>query len=64
MSNSDKFSGKAKENIGKATGDEDLRKEGKRQRAKGEFEEKTEEAKDTVRGAFESMKDTVTPDER
>jgi uncharacterized protein YjbJ (UPF0337 family) len=64
MSNSDKFSGKAKENVGKATGDEDLQKEGKRQHAKGEFEEKTEEAKDAAQGAFESTKDTVTPDER
>lgn len=63
MSTSDKFAGKAKETAGKATGDDELQSEGKTQHAKGTFEEKAAEAKDTAKGAFEAAKDAVQGDD-
>lgn len=57
MSDSDKFAGKAKEAAGKATGDDELKDEGKTQHAKGEFEEKVDDAKASVKGAVDSVKD-------
>jgi uncharacterized protein YjbJ (UPF0337 family) len=56
MSKSDKFAGKAKETAGKVTGNEELEAEGKTQHAKGEVKEKTQEATDTVKGAFKGVK--------
>jgi uncharacterized protein YjbJ (UPF0337 family) len=63
VSNGDKFQGKAKEVGGKLTGDEELEDEGERQHAKGEFQEKVDDAKETARGAFESAKDAVSGDD-
>lgn len=57
MSNHDKFEGKAKEVAGKVTGDDELEAEGKTQHAKGEVEEKVDELKDTVKGAFKGTKE-------
>jgi len=63
MSNGDKFAGKAKETAGKATGDDELEAEGQTQHAKGTFEEKVDDAKDTAKGAFEAAKDAVSGDD-
>lgn len=64
MSTQDRFEGKAKETAGKATGDEELEAEGKTQHAKGKVEEKAEEAKDTVKGAFKAAKDAASSDDK
>ena len=63
MSNQDRFAGKAKETAGKVTGNEELEAEGKTQHAKGKFEEKVDEAKDTVRGASKAAKDAISGDD-
>lgn len=56
-SRSDKFTGKAKEKFGEATGDDEMRSEGKAQNTKGKFKESTENVGDKVRGATKGMGD-------
>ena len=63
MSSKDRFVGKAKETAGKVTGNDELKAEGKTQHAKGKFEEKVDEAKDTARGASKATKDAISGDD-
>lgn len=48
----DKAKGTIKENLGELTGDEDLEREGKMDRAGGEVKEKANDAVDSVKDAF------------
>jgi uncharacterized protein YjbJ (UPF0337 family) len=56
----DQAKGRAKEAIGDLTGDEDLKREGKADRAAGEVKEKVSDAVDKVRDTAEDVKDKVT----
>ena len=56
----DKAKGSAKEAIGDLTGDEDLKSEGKADRAAGEVKEKVSDAVDKVKDTVEDAKDKVT----
>ena len=56
---SDKAKGRAKEVIGAAVGDEDLEAEGTADRRTGEVKEKVEDAKDTVEGVIDKVRDTL-----
>jgi uncharacterized protein YjbJ (UPF0337 family) len=64
MSNRDQFEGKAKETVGKATGDDELEAKGRTQHAKGKVQEKVEDTKDTAKGVFEAAKDAVSGDKK
>lgn len=54
MSTDDKVGGKAKELAGKATGDDDLERDGRAQHAKGKVSEAIEDAKDAASDAKEA----------
>ena len=54
-SKSDKFTGKAKEKFGEATGNDEMKAEGKAQNTKGKFKESTENIGDKVRGTTKGM---------
>jgi len=51
----DKVVGKAKEAFGKVTGDKETESEGQGQQVAGEAKEKVNDAKDTVKGAFNGL---------
>ena len=50
MSNTDDTKGRAKESAGKPTGDKDLQREGKADRAGGKVKEAVDKVKDAVPG--------------
>ncbi|GAA1372048.1 CsbD family protein [Streptomyces beijiangensis] len=56
----DKLKGKAKEAVGKATGNDRMTGEGKTDQAKGKAKDMVESAKDTLAGA----KDSLTGDKK
>jgi uncharacterized protein YjbJ (UPF0337 family) len=56
---SDQLAGKAKEAVGKVTGDEDLESEGRQQEQKEKTKQNLEEAKDKVKGTVEGVKDKL-----
>lgn len=56
----DKAKGKVKEAAGDLTGDDDMKNEGKADRAGGEVKEKAEQAKDAVGDAVDSVKDKLS----
>jgi uncharacterized protein YjbJ (UPF0337 family) len=56
----DKAAGKAKELMGKATGDERMEGEGKAQNVAGKAKEGAQEAADTAKGAVDGVKDAAT----
>jgi uncharacterized protein YjbJ (UPF0337 family) len=62
MPNQDQTEGKLKEVGGKVTGDDRLESEGKTQKAKGDTAEKLDDAKESVKGAGQAVKDAVTGD--
>lgn len=64
MPNQDQTEGKVKEVGGKITGDDQLQAEGKTQKAKGDTAKKLDEAKETVKGAGQAIKDAVTRDDK
>ena len=53
----DKAKGKAKEMVGKATGNERMQAEGKTDQAKGDVREVTEKARDKAAGARDALRD-------
>lgn len=53
----DRLKGKAKETIGKATGNERMEAEGRTDQAKGRAKKAVGDAKDRARGAGESLRD-------
>lgn len=59
----DQLAGKAKEVGGKVTGDKKLEAEGKSQGVLGKAKEKLDDAKDTVKGATESVKKKLSDNE-
>ncbi len=63
MGNVEKAKGRAKEVTGRLTGDERLREEGEAERSRAVFDEKVEEAGDTVRGAAERLRETLEGDD-
>ncbi|MGW3819699.1 CsbD family protein [Streptomyces sp. NPDC005046] len=56
-SSMDKAKGKAKEMVGKATGNERMEAEGKTDQAKGNAREAAEKARDMASGARDSLRD-------
>ncbi len=54
---SEKNAGKAKETVGKVTGDDKLESEGRTQRSKEETKEGVESAKDKAKGVIQGLKD-------
>jgi uncharacterized protein YjbJ (UPF0337 family) len=56
---SEQLAGKAKEAVGKVTGDEEMESEGRVQDAKEKTKQKLEEAKDKIKGAVEGVKDKL-----
>ncbi len=54
--NKDEIKGRAKEATGVATGDEDLEREGKVDRAVSDVKEKVDQVADKVKGVFDSDK--------
>jgi uncharacterized protein YjbJ (UPF0337 family) len=56
----DKAKGRVKEAAGDLSGDDDLKSEGKADRAGGEVKEKAEQAKDKVEGLVDKAKDKLT----
>lgn len=56
----DEAVGRAKEAAGSLTDDEDLKREGKTDRAAASVKEKTEGAKDKVEGAIDKVKEKLT----
>lgn len=63
-STADKAKGKIKETAGKATGNEDLEREGKVDRATGNVKEKAGQAADKVREGADKLMDKVRGDKR
>jgi uncharacterized protein YjbJ (UPF0337 family) len=55
----DKVKGHAKEAVGELTGDDDLRREGKRDRVAGAAKEKAEQVKDKVEEGIDKVKDKL-----
>jgi uncharacterized protein YjbJ (UPF0337 family) len=58
----DQAAGKAKELMGKVTGDESLEGEGKAQHAGGKIKEGAKDAADTAKGAAEGVRQAATGD--
>ncbi|MFI2370802.1 CsbD family protein [Streptomyces sp. NPDC018833] len=56
-SGADKLKGKAKEALGKVTGDESLKAEGRTDQAKGKAKKAMENAKERARGTDRSLRD-------
>ncbi|MBT2368986.1 CsbD family protein [Streptomyces sp. ISL-10] len=56
-SGADKLKGKAKEAMGKATGDERLKAEGRTDQAKGKAKKAMEDTKERARGTERSLRD-------
>lgn len=54
-SKADKFTGKAKETFGKATGNDEMEAEGKAQNTKGKVKESTDNVGDKVRGTGKGL---------
>lgn len=54
-----KLAGKAKETIGKVSGDENLESEGRTERSKEETKEKVEGVGDKAKGAAEGVRDKL-----
>ncbi|MFZ7333000.1 CsbD family protein [Streptococcus pluranimalium] len=52
----EKVSGSVKEGLGKVTGDKRTETEGKTEKASGSVKEKIADAKDTVKGAIDGLK--------
>lgn len=52
----DQLSGSVKEGLGKMTGDKRTESEGKTEKASGDIKEKIADAKDTVKGALDGLK--------
>jgi uncharacterized protein YjbJ (UPF0337 family) len=55
----DKISGRAKQALGAVTGDEETRREGKRQEDKGKLKGTLNSAVDKTQDALEDVKDTL-----
>jgi uncharacterized protein YjbJ (UPF0337 family) len=53
----DQMKGAVKETFGKLTGNKETEAEGKTDKAKGKVKEAAEDAKDTVKGVGDSLKD-------
>lgn len=53
----EKMSGNVKEGLGKLTGDKRTESEGKLEKVTGEVKEKLADAKDTVKGIIDGLKD-------
>ncbi len=53
----DKISGRAKQTVGAATGDEEIKREGERQEDKGKLKGKLDSAVDKAQDALEDLKD-------
>jgi uncharacterized protein YjbJ (UPF0337 family) len=51
----DKLGGKAKEGLGKLTGDKEAESEGKVQQARAGLEDKVQDVKDSVKGALNGL---------
>ena len=62
MPNTDDAKGRIKEAAGALTDDQDLKNEGKADRAAGAIKEKVGEAKDKVEDAVDSIKDKLHRD--
>lgn len=62
MPNTDDLKGRAKEAAGDLTNDQDLKNEGKADRAAGAVKEKAEEVKDKVTDAVDAVKDKLHRD--
>ena len=62
MANTDDVKGRVKEAAGSLTDDQDLKNEGKVDRASGAIKEKVEDAKDKVEGAVDSIKEKLHRD--
>jgi len=62
MPNTDDLKGRAKEAAGDLTDDQDLKNEGKADRAAGAVKEKAEEVKDKVGDAVDAVKDKLHRD--
>jgi uncharacterized protein YjbJ (UPF0337 family) len=58
----DDMKGRAKEALGDLTDDDDLRREGKTDRAAGKVKDKAEDAKDWVSDKVDDVKDRVNDD--
>jgi uncharacterized protein YjbJ (UPF0337 family) len=58
----DDLTGRAKEAVGDLTGNADLRREGKTDRAAGKVKEKLSEAKDKLEDVIDDVKDTLHHD--
>jgi uncharacterized protein YjbJ (UPF0337 family) len=58
-SNLDDAKGRAKEAVGDVTDDDDMKREGKMDRAGASVKEMGDKAKDAVHGAVDSVKDAV-----
>jgi uncharacterized protein YjbJ (UPF0337 family) len=61
-SNADEAKGRLKEAAGTLSGDKDLEREGKLDRAGGAVKDKAEDAKDKVSDAVDSVKDKLDRD--
>ena len=58
----DDLKGRAKEAAGALTGDEDLKREGKRDQMGASIKNKLEDAKESVEEAVDKAKDKLSPD--
>lgn len=58
----DEAEGRVKQAIGAITGDEDLKKDGRRDERVGQIKEKADEAIDAVRDKVDDIRDKVRPD--
>lgn len=58
----DEAKGRVKQAIGAITGDEDLKKDGRRDERVGQIKEKADEAIDAVRDKVDDIRDKVRPD--
>ena len=62
MPNTDDLKGRAKEAAGDVTNDDDLKNEGKADRAEGKVKEGIDDAKEKLEGAVDSVRDKFKKD--
>ena len=58
--NTDKATGKIKQAAGNLTGDDETRREGERDEAKGDLKGKANDAADTVKDGVDSVRDKIS----
>ncbi|MDA3645923.1 CsbD family protein [Saccharopolyspora indica] len=60
----EQLAGKAKESLGKATGNDEMKRSGQRDKVSGEAKEAGQDIKDRAAGAVDDVKDRLRDDDK